>query len=365
MTVARISNDTTTGLKWASGTISTGTDAVLNINGGDEAYNTWKGGIIGDTMMSGGYMYVNGGATLRISHEPLALAANIIIGQDGAGGSTLEFNGQTGALGVYQSAFIRIADTTDDAGPNRLLFSGDVTAVGTVSHGLQKAAGATNNPYIDNFGTIIRSNSGEYRSDLPIRNNSSYYPATLDLQSSFRISGNKDFTNTESYVSVYQAAGKVILRGASSLTCQGILMIGGDLQTYGGEGASLSKDAGYNGNLLTMSGGTITVSADDPSTYGKLTINGNLVWTGGTFQAYVNGGDEDERTWLDIAGNLTLGAGAHLNINSVGALSQGNWYIPIKYGGTRTNTLTFDSGDLFSIYYDNDSKAIYIHSDFM
>jgi hypothetical protein len=98
----------------------------------------------------------------------------------------------------------------------------------------------------------------------------------------------------------------------------------------------------------------LTIQEDNPGSggYGSLEVNGSMSWTGGTFVSYVNGGTAGQQTQLIVDFNLTLAAGAHLQINSVGALTSNRTWTPIRYRpDSLTGTLTFDSGAQFTISY--------------
>ncbi|MBI2805942.1 MAG: hypothetical protein HYX68_13255, partial [Planctomycetes bacterium] len=188
LTVSSLINDTSTGFKWASGDISqaSSSDVLIIAGAGDGDNNAWSGGSISN-MMALSNIYVNDYSTLRITASANTLGSNIIIGQDGHGGSTLEFLNQSATLFVTNNAYIKVSDTSDDIGPNQILFSTDVTQGGTATKGLSTTS---TDSFIDNFGTITRSNAGMYQIDLPIKNStSSLYPTLLDLQSSLWISG--------------------------------------------------------------------------------------------------------------------------------------------------------------------------------
>lgn len=81
------------------------------------------------------------------------------------------------------------------------------------------------------------------------------------------------------------------------------------------------------------------------------------MWAGGTFEAYVNGGDADEMTQIRFTGTLTLSAGSHLHLNVIGNLTSNLAWKPLM-GAAPTarivDGLTFDSGDLFTVQYRRD-----------
>lgn len=206
------------------------------------------------------------------------------------------------------------------------------------------------NSFIDNYGIIIRIAAGMYQIELPIRNNSTYdgHPATLDVQSDLWIS--KSLAATANY-SVDQEAGKTILESSATLKCRGVLIVAGALQTYGGGAPTISKDTGFTTTLLTVTGGTITISADSGEDYGALVVNGDMSWTGGTFEAWIDGDTANTQPQMFVEGNLTVSSGAHLHINVVGDLTSAMDWRPIRATLYITGTLTFDSSTLFDIFY--------------
>ncbi|MSQ96353.1 MAG: hypothetical protein EXR98_17620 [Gemmataceae bacterium] len=121
LTVSSLSNDNTTGFQWTSqGTISQAgsSDVLIIAGGGTAANNFWNNGSIAD-MMAQSNIYINGSTTLRITQNANTLGDNIIIGQDGNGGSTLEFYNQAMTLNVTLNAGIVVSDNTaDGSSPN-------------------------------------------------------------------------------------------------------------------------------------------------------------------------------------------------------------------------------------------------------
>jgi hypothetical protein len=103
---------------------------------------------------------------------------------------------------------------------------------------------------------------------------------------------------------------------------------------------------------FTVQGGTIIVSQDNPSNYGTLVVNGPMSWTGGTFQAYVNGSTGGQQTQLQVTGNLFVQSTDTLQINVVGNLTAATW-TPITASGAQgiQGTLTLDASAFFTIYY--------------
>jgi hypothetical protein len=284
------------------------------------------------------------------------------VGQDNNGGSTLEFNNQTSELAVGLNAGILVGDTTSDGatGPNQLLFDGDVTQVGKVAKGLSTTS---SDSFIDNYGKIVRSNAGTFETGLPIKNEASagQFTATLDVQSKLLVSGSS--ASKTAGVSVDQVGGKTILENGSAtptLTVAGFIMTAGQLQTYGAANVIIAAPTGFIGWTLTVTGGTMQFSADNTAVYGSLTVSGNMSWTGGTFQCYVNGGTAMQQTQLITTNQLGLGTGAHLNINVNGALTSGNTWRPVS--GSTSGTLTFDSDALFTISNPNPGTNINVTS---
>jgi hypothetical protein len=377
LTVAGNSSDTDTGFKWGSGNISQSTaNDVLIITGGGAGIggalgpsagssgggsttsnNIWSGGTIGSTTTQSD-VYINGGSALQITQNASALGDNIIIGQDNEGGSTLEFYNQRSTLQVNNNAGLQTASTSNDlATCNQILFDTDVTQSGMASKGLGTTSADS---FIDNYGQIIRSNAGTYQTDLPIRNEP---PQTgedkglLDLQSSLWISGSS--ANKTANYSLDQEGGTTLLENGSSLNVnKSTLIKGGYLQTYGAAQATIQTADNRNSpQALNFQAGTLDISADNHALYGSLKITGDMSWTGGTFECYVNGVQEQQQTQLAISGGLTTNAGAHLHMNVIGQLTSGFYWSPVTFG-TLTGTLTFDSGNLFTIAYNASSITV-------
>jgi hypothetical protein len=355
LTVSSLPNDTTTGFQWRTGAIaqSTASDILIISGGGTADNNFWSGGTINATTTQSN-IYINGYSTLRITASAATLGDNIIIGQDGDGACTLEFLNQSSTLQVNNNAYIKVADTTSDFGANRLLFDTDVTAGGTASKGL---ATTSADSFIDNYGTVTRSNPGTLQIDLPIKNEtSSYYGAVLDLQSGLWISGRS--ANKTANTSLDQEGGKTVLENGIAFMVRSILINAGQLLTYGSSQATINQETGSWGTLLTVSGGTIQASADNTALYGSLAVNGNMTWNGGTFQTYVNGATSGQQTQLVIGGGgtLTMTTGAHLAANVNGNIQANLTWNPVV--GSMSGTLTFDTGTLFNISYGNNPSQI-------
>src|SRR5207244_8696621 len=126
---------------------------------------------------------------------------NIVIGQDGNGGSTREFYNQARTLTVTNNAALRVSAVnlppppnpltmtsllgplnpytsptnpytsplnpyTPAALPNRILFDTNVTQVGMAEKALARDNATS---FVDNYGTITGGGSGTVTHDLPIR----------------------------------------------------------------------------------------------------------------------------------------------------------------------------------------------------
>jgi hypothetical protein len=362
LTISSLAGDTTTGFKMAGASISQSgvSDIIIITGGGTAAYNEWSGGGITNVMAQRN-LYINGSSTLWITDAASGLGDNITVGQDGNGGSTLEFNNQTSTLTVVNNAGILISDTTDDGAtaPNKLLFDGDVTGVGKVTKGLSTTS---SDSFIDNYGTVVRSNAGSFNTGLPIRNETSAsgWPASLDIQSDLTVSGSS--TSKTASVAVSQVGGNTILENGSTLTVFGFKMTAGKLLTYGAANATIAAVSGLLLPLVTVTGGTIQFSADNTALYGSLTVQGDMSWTGGIFEAYINGGTAGQQTQLKMGSGATLdlGTGAHLHINVNGALTSAFTWVPVN--GATTGVLTFDSGTLFIISNPNPGTQISVTS---
>ncbi len=346
---------TITGFRWKFGNISQGSasDFLVISGGGSATTNVWNGGTINSNSTQSN-LYINGASTLRITEGASALGDNIVIGQDRSGGSTLEFYNQTSTLQVNNNSGIQVSDDLNSETPrNQLLFDTDVTQLGKVSKGL---ATTSADSFIDNFGVITRSNAGRFETGLPIKNEAgTFYGGKLDLQSDMWVSGQS--VNKTANVSVDQLNGETILENGATLdVAAGLRMDDGQLLTYGGGQAIITADAA-NVTALDIRGGTIELSADNNATYGSLLVNtGVTSWTGGTFQAYVNGTDGSQGATF-VTQALTLGAGAHLNVTARDGLSSGLTWGPIS-ASSFTGTLSFDAGNLYNIAYGTDVIAV-------
>ena len=349
---------TNTGFQWntpASISQSSTNDILIINGGGTAANNVWGNGSIGVTSTQGN-VYINGYTTLQITGSASTLGDNLIIGQDGNGASTVEFYNQTATLQVNNSAYIQAADDTNDGpGPNQILFDTDLVHTGgTISKGLGLASPSTTDSFIDNYGAITRNNPGMFQIDLPIKNEASSDGSTthgeLDLQSDLWVSGQS--SNKTANYSVDQVGGETILDHSGTntgglKTLAGFRMDAGQLLTYGGGDASIGITNAH-AIALNITGGTVDISADDHTQYGSL-LTGKTSWTGGTFDAYVNGSDNTKQTQL-VTGDATLGAGADLNVTALGDDPQQLTWTVVS-ANTITNTLTFDSAALFDINY--------------
>ena len=370
LTVSADSSDNTTGLKWSTGNItqSTASDTLIVTGGGTggaTGNNFWSGGAIGSGTAQSN-VYINGGSSLQITQNAAGLGDNIIIGQDGNGGSTLEFYNQAATLQVNNNASLVTATNSSDlTPPNQILFDTDLTQPGTASYGLQTTVGGDS--FIDNYGQVIRSNPGLYQTDLPIRNEpvqNSGDKGLLDVQlpsgaqqaGGLWISGfsaNKTANN-----SLDQEGGKTLLENGALLKVNNTALIkAGYLQTYGAASAIIQANT-QGTAALNFQGGTMTISADNPASYGSLSVAGDMTWTGGTFECYVNGQTAGQQTQLRVGGSLNLvGGNGHLHMNVVGGLNSGQTWMPVLFS-SRAGTLTFDSGGQFTIAYNLNNISV-------
>ena len=405
LTVAADRTDVSTGFQWGSGTIAqTSLQDVLIIGGGAAANNQWSGGSITNPLAQSN-LYINGSSTLQVTGNADTLGDNVVVGQDGNGGSTLEFYNQARTLTVTNNAAITVSNVTSPTPvnppavpppspvaqpmpaapppsvvpavqpvvstgavipavappaptpvttaaplnpytpptniytqvvvPNRILFDTDVTQAGIAEKGIARDNATS---FIDNYGTITRSGGGAYQIDLPIRNEASS-PALLDLQSSLWISG-RAVNGTANYA-VDQEGGETRLGGGATLTVQGYLLNGGLLDAPGNQGgATIAPDPNYNGTLLTMNGGALSL----PSTIARLTVDGDMRWTGGVYQAWIDGTQELVQSRLTVIGELILPANnsATLHVNVLGEVQPNLGWSPL-YFGSRTGDFRLDA----------------------
>lgn len=243
---------------------------------------------------------------------------------------------------------------------NNLNFSTNLNTAGTASYGISRSA-MSGDSFIENQGYITRSGAGTYQIDLPIQNlaGTNYSAGTLDLESNLLITGTS--ANKTAGNSVDQEGGVSWIAGGATLTCQGFLMNGGSLKTSGANAATIAAANGFAGTLLTVNGGTIKLAADNPALYGVLVVQGAMNWTGGTYQAYVNGDLWGQTSELYVTGALTLQATAHLRVSVVGQLDPPLRWVPVWYGN-RMGELSFDNANQFSFGYTTVGQegAIYV-----
>jgi hypothetical protein len=345
LTVSSVPNSST-GFQWtvpASITQATANDILIITGGGTAANNVWSNGSIGNTTTQG-EVDIKGATTLQITGSASTLGDNLIIGADSFGGSTVEFYNQGQTLNLTNNAGILVQQDTDDGNPpNQILFDTNENQIGMANVGLSGSASS----FIDNFGTITRSNPGTYQINVPIKNEvGQVYNGQLVVQSStLYVSGQSP--KTAGYA-VDQVGGITILASGGTLqvpATNGYLMSGGDLYTQGSGNDTIT-------GAVNVTGGTIEVSQDNPSNYGTLVVNGGMSWSGGTFQAYVNGTTSNQQTQLEVTGILSLGSGAILNMNWVGSINEGTW-TPIAAPSPSyiSGTLTFNGGGVFTIDY--------------
>ncbi len=337
LTVSSLSGDSTTGFQWGSGNISQGAagNTLIITGGGDATNNVWQGGSIYSPMAVQSNIWLNGGSTLQITGSANQLGDNIIIGQDGNGGSTLQFHNQTGTLALTLNAGIQVSYTTSDFGANQLIFDTDVTQVGIATTAISTSC---NDSFIDNSGIITRSNSGTLTCAVPILNEAES-TTLLDLKSN--LSDTVTSTTKTAGYSIDQAGGITRLENGKTLTVTSYLLAGGTLQTYGSSQATIS-------GAVSITGGTIDVSADNHSSYGSLAFSNTVTWSGGTFQAYVNGGNASQQTQLVFNSAPVFSTGGHVAVNVIGALTSGLTWTLMTYP-SEIGSLTFDSGALFNM----------------
>ncbi len=356
LTVDSDATDSTTGFKWSTtASISQATpgDVLIITGGGTAANNQWGAGTIGSTPVQGN-IFIIGGTTLQITGSASTLGDNLIVGQDGAGSSVLEFNNQTSTLTMNNNAYIMVSDAVgSEASANQLLFDTDVTQPGTASNGLDHAANSGDS-FIDNFGTITRSNAGTYQINVPVKNDAGqYYSGVLDVQSPLWVSGQSQ--NKTANFSVDQVGGETILdtthtTPATLQVSATFFMNAGQLVTYGSSKNAQIMGSGAMTTAVSIYGGTLTISADDPAAYGGLLVtNGSMFFSAGTWVAYVNGSDQTKATTLNVNGSITFGPGAHLQVKTPDGSNPNsglNW--ALLFYQSVTNAMFFDSGALYN-----------------
>jgi len=317
LTVTSDATDTSnTGFKWTTNaTIKNDhtTDSILLTGGGSTANNKFSAGTIGSGNKA--TLYVAGGTDFLISASASALGDDLVIGKDdqgtASGNNWVTFHNQTQTLAINGGANITVNGPVSSL-DNWLVFDTDTTVPGMANQAISTAASSS---YINNYDKVVRSGAGGISIDTPIYNNSG-----SELQLTAGLGVNKSNATTGNN-SIDQQGGTTDLSGGVTLAlAQGFLLNGGYLLTYG----TATDTIDLIGGTMTMSGGTLQISADNTANYGQLTVQGSMTWSGGTYQTYVQTGGVG-RDLLNVTSGLTTQAAATLRVN--GASGIGSWWV--------------------------------------
>ncbi|HKI31539.1 MAG TPA: hypothetical protein VKA46_06700, partial [Gemmataceae bacterium] len=256
-----------------------------------------------------------GGTDFLISASASALGDDLVIGKDdqgtASGNNWVTFHNQTQTLAINGGANITVNGPVSSL-DNWLVFDTDTTVPGMANQAISTAASSS---YINNYDKVVRSGAGGISIDTPIYNNSG-----SELQLTAGLGVNKSNATTGNN-SIDQQGGTTDLSGGVTLAlAQGFLLNGGYLLTYG----TATDTIDLIGGTMTMSGGTLQISADNTANYGQLTVQGSMTWSGGTYQTYVQTGGVG-RDLLNVTSGLTTQAAATLRVN--GASGIGSWWV--------------------------------------
>jgi len=326
------STDNSTGFKWRSSAriqANSAADSIQLSGSGTTSNNIFSGGAIGNTSSAKATLSVTGGDDFQITGSAATLAFDFVIGSATSAGNFVYFSNQTQTLALNAGANITIKAPVSGV-HNRVIFDTDTTVSGNVSQAISTASSSS---YIDNYDQVIRRvGAGTVGIATPIKNETG---SELQLTSSLAVVGSDANGN-----SIDQEGGKTDLSGGVTLSTSGnFLLNAGSLLTYGTTADTLSLGSG--GKTLNMTNALLQLSADDTSSYGKLTITGNMNWTGGTFQCYVQGGDSSQYDALLVSGTLTTQAADSLSV-TINGTGGGSWYV-VGYG-SQTGTKPTISG---------------------
>lgn len=330
--------------------------AVLGDSGGASSLTktgagTWV--LTGNNSYTGG-TFLNGG-TLAVAND----------GNLGAASGALTFNG--GTL-ESTSAFATSRGVTLNAGGGTFQTDADLTVAGAIggSGALTKTGGATlaltgNNAYgggtTISVGTLQIGNGSTTGSIIGnVLNNSVLAFARSDTVSfGGLISGSGSVNQLGSGVTVL--TGNNTYTGATTVSA-GTLVVNGNQSAATGPTAVASGGAlggsGIIGGSVTVANGGILSPGDLGSNPGTLTIQKDLLLTGGSILNYsfgkanTPGGPLNDLT--QVNGNLTLDGTIDVSVSSGGSFDPGVYRV-ISYAGTLTNntlqTGTVPSPDYF------------------
>ena len=215
-------------------------------------------------------------------------------------------------------------------------FSSNTLTGGTYDvYGTLTAPGTLQIDYLGNTGGEIVNNAATILLDGP---NSDFVDAAgLDALSNFNnntAAGSFTIQNGRNFASPgnFANAGLVTVGNASTFT------VGSGASNYN-QSAGLTQGIGTIAGAVVINGGAIQPGL--PNAPGTLSITGRYSQTGGNFSELMMGAGAGQFGVLDVTGgNVTLGAGADLNITLLGSFNPvGNTYtIVTDTGGTISGT---------------------------
>jgi hypothetical protein len=211
-------------------------------------------------------------------------------------------------------------------------FGGTVNFEGDASQSSNLITTNSNTSYFDNFGTIERDGPGNFTTDLPILNdvdvagNKGYILVNSSLTSTANyglvVNGWAPCTNG---YSIWQKGGtiqigNVLATNTSSLEApNGINLNNGTLFSWSGGVNTLELDGS---SLELHNSAKLSMSVDAAGNYGHLYVDGNVDFADSSqFAPSVQGGasGQDVCNVLEVNENLTIGANAICNVDTVGA----------------------------------------------
>jgi hypothetical protein len=341
-----------TGLKVESAcTITGGAGNTLEIQGGTGTENYLASGTIStDTF------YISSGATINVGPGPhgtevvFTFGCPTQVGHDPTGystGNTLRLRNQTATATLSGVLTVEPKQLTQH---NTV----EVLTIGTGSYTNNVLTNSGASYYIDNYDTFLRDpdpgRTFAMGMGVPIKNESG---ALIDFQSDFvfreHVGSRGPPTNNDW---VYQVGGETRLENACTV---GDRLDGhmyeqdsGTLSTYG------SAPCTIEGSVL-IDGGYMTFSEDNLSNYGALSIDGDLNWSFGTWNCYVEGyavgGAHGLYDGLVVTGTADLSSNAYISLTVQGSGQTGDTWDVLTYGferGTKpdisSHTLTLGVG---------------------
>jgi hypothetical protein len=132
--------------------------------------------------------------------------------------------------------------------------------------------------------------------------------------------------------------GKIQIENGSTLKVQnGVSLTGGKLSTL--VGAAVTTTATIDGKVMNSGADVVICDGSTPHVYGRLSVIGEVSFTGGTYRPVVNAGENGIADRWTSTGNFTVGGAAKLeiralNIPQAGPVAGGIWVIIESTTGT-------------------------------